>query len=124
MSEGISIEPGREEEFRYLQGWLAFSDRLDRMIEATESASEPERACAPAPVLTSTAQPAAVAAQAIGEDPAGQQAPQWRRRVLGPLVRGVGQALRRVGEGLEAWGGAPPAREGGASCQPGLQGGG
>jgi hypothetical protein len=119
MSEGISIEPGREEEFRYLQGWLAFSDRLDRMIEATEPASEPEQAPAPAPVLTAAAQPAAVEADVPRQEP-----PRRRRRVLGPLLRGAGQALRRIGEGLEAWGGAPPARGKGASYQPGLHGGG
>ena len=29
-----------------------------------------------------------------------------RPRVLGPVARGAGRALRRLGSGLEAWGGA------------------
>ena len=31
------IEPGKEEDFRYLRGWLASSEWLDRLIAATES---------------------------------------------------------------------------------------
>ena len=30
------IEPGNEEDFRYLRGWLASSEWLDRLIAATE----------------------------------------------------------------------------------------
>ena len=30
------IEPGKEEDFRYLRGWLASSEWLDRLIAATE----------------------------------------------------------------------------------------
>jgi hypothetical protein len=32
----LKITPGKEEEFRYLQGWLAGSEWLDRLVEATE----------------------------------------------------------------------------------------
>lgn len=31
----LRIEPGKEDEFRYFQGWLASSDWLDRLLEAT-----------------------------------------------------------------------------------------
>jgi hypothetical protein len=31
----LRIEPGKEDEFRYLEGWLASSDWLDRLLEAT-----------------------------------------------------------------------------------------
>lgn len=34
-----------------------------------------------------------------------------RKPVLGPVARRAGRALRRIGEGLEAWGSASPARE-------------
>jgi hypothetical protein len=119
MSEGIRIEPGREEEFRHLQSWFAFSDRLDRMIEATEPSCGPEQTRAPAPVLSAAAQPAAV-----GADEPRQRAPRRRRPLAAPLVQGLGQVLRRIGEGPEAWGSAPPAREGGVSYQAGLHGGG
>jgi hypothetical protein len=37
MSDKDKKETG--EEFRYLQGWLAFSERLDRLIEAAEVAT-------------------------------------------------------------------------------------
>ncbi len=37
--------------------------------------------------------------------------PTNKRPVLGPAVRRAGRTLRRIGEGLEAWGSAPPARE-------------
>jgi hypothetical protein len=33
---GVRIEPGKEEDFRYLRGWLASSEWLDRLIAATE----------------------------------------------------------------------------------------
>ena len=33
----LRITPGKEEEFRYLQSWLAGSEWLDRLIEASES---------------------------------------------------------------------------------------
>ena len=36
--------------------------------------------------------------------------------VLGPLARRAGRALKRIGEGLEAWGSTPPARETDAAC--------
>ena len=34
------VEPGKEEEFRYLAGWLAGSRAVDRLIEATETPVE------------------------------------------------------------------------------------
>jgi hypothetical protein len=30
------VEPGKEEDFRYLRGWLASSEWVDRLIAATE----------------------------------------------------------------------------------------
>ncbi len=36
------VEPGKEEEFRYLESWLAAGEWLDRLIEATETPSEGE----------------------------------------------------------------------------------
>ncbi len=44
----FDVAPGKEEEFRYLECALALSDRLDRLIEATEPTGQPE----PVPVLT------------------------------------------------------------------------
>ena len=41
------LDPGREEELRRLRRWLAFSERLDRLIEASET----RPAFRPAPVL-------------------------------------------------------------------------
>jgi hypothetical protein len=32
----VRIQPGKEEDFRYLRGWLASSEWLDRLIAATE----------------------------------------------------------------------------------------
>ncbi len=31
-----------------------------------------------------------------------------RKPVVGPLARATGHAIRRLGEGLEAWGASPP----------------
>ena len=31
------VQPGREEDLRRLRRWLAFSERLDRLIEASEA---------------------------------------------------------------------------------------
>ena len=42
---------------------------------------------------------------------AGRPAPQRRPGLLGPAARRTGRALRWLGEGLEAWGTARPARE-------------
>ncbi|HXF50112.1 MAG TPA: hypothetical protein VNM43_00310 [Dehalococcoidia bacterium] len=36
----------------------------------------------------------------------GPPRPKRRPPVLGPVARGAGRALRRLGSGLEAWGGA------------------
>ncbi len=44
----FDVAPGKEEEFRYLERALALSDWLDRLIEATEPAGQPE----PVPGLT------------------------------------------------------------------------
>jgi hypothetical protein len=41
------VQPGREEELRRLRRWLAFSERLDKLIEASET----RPAFRPAPVL-------------------------------------------------------------------------
>ena len=32
----VRIEPGKEEDFRYMRGWLASSEWLDRLIAATD----------------------------------------------------------------------------------------
>jgi hypothetical protein len=37
--------------------------------------------------------------------------PKRRPVLLGPAAQRTGRALRRIGEGLEAWGTARPARE-------------
>jgi hypothetical protein len=42
--------------------------------------------------------------------------PPNRKPVLGPMARRAGRALKRIGEGLEAWGSSPPARETDAPC--------
>ena len=36
----VKVEAGEEQEFRYLAAWLAASEALDRLIEATETATE------------------------------------------------------------------------------------
>jgi len=41
------VQPGREEELRRLRRWLAFSERLDGLIEAAET--RPARKPAPVP---------------------------------------------------------------------------
>ena len=45
------LSPGREEETRRLQRWLAFSERLDRLIDA----SEPPAATVPATTVLASA---------------------------------------------------------------------
>ena len=42
-----NVATGKEQECRYLRSWLAASDRLDRLIEATE----PDRDCVAAPAF-------------------------------------------------------------------------
>ena len=42
-------QPGREEELRRLRRWLAFSERLDRLIESSETAAAARSASAPLP---------------------------------------------------------------------------
>ncbi len=44
--------PGKEDEYRYLRSWLAASDRLDRLIEATEPDREGVVAPVSAPLST------------------------------------------------------------------------
>lgn len=105
----VHIVPGKEEEFRYLRGWLAASDRLDRLIAATEHAGGPEPVSAPAPALSTAAQPATTDADAARPRQLPSQTTVARRqRVVGHLARRVGQTLQRIGEGLESWGSAPP----------------
>ena len=48
------LQPGREEQLCRLRRWLAFSKRLDRLIEASET----RPAFRPAPVLASAPLPA------------------------------------------------------------------
>ena len=40
-----NVATGKQQEYRYLRSWLAASDCLDRLVEATE----PDRDCVPAP---------------------------------------------------------------------------
>jgi hypothetical protein len=47
---------------------------------------------------------------------AAEMPPPDKKPVLGPLARRAGRALKRIGEGLEAWGTTPPARERDAAC--------
>ncbi len=42
--------------------------------------------------------------------------PKRKPVLLGPAARRTGRALRRIGEGLEAWETAQPARETNAAC--------
>ncbi len=92
----LKIEPGREEEFRYLQRSLLASEQVDRLIAATE----------PAPELRQlTAQQVATVAAAQTQV---RHARTSRRWPLGSIARGVGHALRRMGEAIETWGGARP----------------
>jgi hypothetical protein len=106
---GLRIAPGKEKEFRCLQSWLAASDRLDRLIEATERAGEPEHALAPAPVAIAAAQRDAASPEGRLSRRLAAGVPAGRRPLVGALARCAGHALRRMGEGLEAWGSAPPA---------------
>jgi hypothetical protein len=55
------IEPGKEEDFRYLRGWLASSEWLDRLIAATEpeAAARTAPPCSPKLVVAGRAVPTA-----------------------------------------------------------------
>ena len=57
----VSIEPGKEEDFRYMRGWLASSEWLDRLIAATEpeAAAGADPASSPGLHLTGRALPTA-----------------------------------------------------------------
>lgn len=48
----LDVQPGKVEKFVRLSGWLAASDRLDRLIEASEPERQRVVAPAPAPVAT------------------------------------------------------------------------
>lgn len=50
----LDVQPGKVEEFLRLSGWLAASDRLDRLIEASEPERQRVVAPAPAPAPVST----------------------------------------------------------------------
>jgi hypothetical protein len=56
----VTIEPGKEEDFRYMRGWLASSEWLDRLITATEpeAAAGADHAPPPGPLLTVCTSPA------------------------------------------------------------------
>ncbi len=56
----LEVEPGREDDFRYLSRWLAASDALDRVVEATERLVAPQPALIPAIPLKAAAQTAPV----------------------------------------------------------------
>jgi hypothetical protein len=55
----VRIEPGKEEDFRYLRRWLAGSEWLDRLVAATdpEAAVDTDFPCSPAPRLALRAFP-------------------------------------------------------------------
>lgn len=92
----LTIEPGKEEEFRYLQRSLMASEQVDRLIAATEPPGESESQRLTAPQAVAAAAPRTPAEHVRIE----------RRWPLGSVARGVGYALRRMGEAIEAWGGA------------------
>jgi hypothetical protein len=69
MFRDVSIEPGKEEEFRHLQGWLASSDWLDRLIEATEAAGESVDVHVPAPLPHGATRPTALPSEALRPRP-------------------------------------------------------
>ena len=95
----LEIEPGREEEFRYLRGSLLASEQVSRLIAATEPPLEPEQVTA--------AQVATVAA-AQAQSSFGRTTQMWP---LGATARSVGHALRWMGEGLESWASPPPVEQ-------------
>lgn len=119
MRAMLRVVPGKEREFRYLRGWLAVSDRLDRLIAATEPAGGAESSSAPAAAPSAAAQ--LVAGHADTLSPQAAQPPG--RPALRLLARLVGQALRRMGQALEAWGSSRPTAEANAPLSSGLQGG-
>jgi len=55
----VRIEPGKQENFRYMRGWLASSEWLDRLIASTEPEAAPSTdfPCSPAPRLAVRAFP-------------------------------------------------------------------
>jgi len=87
----LKIEPGREEEFRYLQRSLLASERVSRLIAATEPPLEPQQVAA-----------------AWAQGTFARTTQMWP---LGAAARSVGHALRWMGEGLESWASPPPAEQ-------------
>jgi hypothetical protein len=65
----LNVAPGKDHEYRHLCGWLAASDRLDRLIEATE----PHRVQAPAPAPVA----------AVAESPSRPRRPHLAREGVG-----------------------------------------
>jgi hypothetical protein len=95
-ARALSVAPGKEEELRRLRSWLAFSERLDRAIEASEPVAAPPSAerslvrpqplsAHPQPVLSSAPAGARVEGALEG------RAPRKRGRL--PARRGVRAAL-------------------------------
>jgi len=99
----LKVEPGREEEFRYLRRSLLASEQVGRLIAATEPATEPQRVTAPLAATLAAAQTQVALARTTQKWPLGQAA------------RGVGRTLRRLGEGLESWASPAPAER---DCGP------
>jgi hypothetical protein len=67
------IEPGKEEDFHYLRGWLASSEWLDRLIAATEPEAAASTEGPYSPVLRFPGHAAPTAARRVLEwdsDPA------------------------------------------------------
>ena len=50
------LPPGREEELRRLRRWLAFSERLDGLIEAVEPEGEAQPVPEPLPIISAAAE--------------------------------------------------------------------
>jgi hypothetical protein len=74
----VRIEPGKEENFRYIRGWLASSAWLDRLIAATDpqAVARADRTRSPALHLVGRALPAA-----------GRRLLQWRGSALAARPR-------------------------------------
>lgn len=90
----LTIEPGKEEEFRYVQMSLIASEQIDRLIAGTEPPDTKENAPVSATSLPNFERRAA---QPIG-----------KTSVAEGLIQRTGRALRRTGEALEEWGGVEP----------------
>lgn len=95
----LKIEPGREEEFRYLRSSLLASEQVDRLIAATELPLETQRATTPRVATVAAAQAQVTLARTT------------QRWPLGPVAERAGRTLRRLGEGLESWACPAPAEQ-------------